>query len=156
MLPDDEVKPTTMDLPTNVDHSWRTLVVVALLGDEELTDEKLNAGAIGYILQAANRTELMLTVEDLRNGRRPSTVARRVTVQLRPECCGAKDHRLSPRELDVLRALVDGLSYKMIAKELHISFETVRTHMKCIYQKMDVNNNIAAVAKAIHEGLVAA
>ena len=132
------------------------VVVVALLGDEELTDERLNAGAVGYILQAANQADLMLTVEDLRNGRCPSTEVRRVTVQLRPECAAAKDHRLSPRELDVLRALVDGLSYKMIAAELRISFETVRSHMKGIYQKMNVNNNTAAVAKAIHEGLVAA
>lgn len=145
-----------MVIPTPVDRTQRTLVVVAVLGDEELTDEKLNAGTVGYILQGDNQADLMRMVEDLRNGRRPSTEARRVQVQLRPECCGAKDHRLSPRELDVLRALVDGLSYKMIAAELRISFETVRSHMKCIYQKMDVNNNIAAVAKAIHEGLVAA
>ena len=145
-----------MDRSTSVDHTKRTFVVVAVLGDEELTDEKLNAGTIGYILQGDSQEDLIRTVEDLRNGRHPSTDARRVTVQLRPECAAAKGHRLSPRELDVLRALVDGLSYKMIAAELSISFETVRSHMKCIYQKMNVNNNTAAVAKAIHEGLVAA
>lgn len=132
------------------------LVVVAVLGDEELTDDRLNAGTVGYILHGENETDLMRTVEDLRNGRRPSIHARRVTVQLRPECAKAKDHRLSPRELDVLRALVDGLSYKMIAAELQISFETVRSHMKVIYQKMQVHNSTAAVAKAINEGLVAA
>ena len=145
-----------MDLRTPVDRAQRTLVVVAVLGDEELTDEKLNAGTVGYILQGHDQADLMRMVEDLRNGRRPSADARRVTVQLRPEYASAKDHRLSPREMDVLRALVDGLSYKMIAAELRISFETVRSHMKCIYQKMEVNNNTAAVAKAIHEGLVAA
>ncbi len=145
-----------MDLPTTNDRTQRTLVVVALLGDNELTDEKLNAGTVGYILQGDSQADLMRAVEDLRNGRQPSTEARRVTVQLRPECAAAKDRRLSPRELDVLRALVDGLSYKMIAAELQISFETVRSHMKVIYQKMHVNNNTAAVAKAIHEGLVAA
>ena len=145
-----------MDLPTTNDRAQRTLVVVAVLGDNELTDEKLNAGTVGYILQGDNQEDLMRTVEDLRHGRKPATGVRRVTVQLRPECAVAKEHRLSPRELDVLRALVDGLSYKMIAAELRISFETVRSHMKCIYQKMQVNNNTAAVAKAIHEGLVAA
>lgn len=144
-----------MDLP-NFDRSRHTLMVVAVLGQDDLTDEKLNAGTVGYILQGDSTAELLRTVEDLRNGRQPSTIARRVTVQLRPECAASKDHRLSPRELDVLRALVDGLSYKMIAAELRISFETVRSHMKCIYQKMNVNNNTAAVAKAIHEGLVAA
>ena len=143
-----------MELPI-VDRNPRTIMVLAVLGNDDLTDEKLNAGTVGYILHGDSPEDLMRTVEELRCGRRPSTDARRVTVQLRPECAANKDHRLSPRELDVLRALVDGLSYKMIAAELHISFETVRTHMKGIYQKMNVNNNTAAVAKAIHEGFFA-
>ncbi|MGV9014031.1 MAG: response regulator transcription factor [Flavobacteriales bacterium] len=143
-----------MTLPLNADRTQRTLMVVAVLGKDDLTDEQLNTGTFGYILQGDSPEDLMRTVEDLRSGRRPSTDARRVTVQLRPECASSKDHRLSPRELDVLRALVDGLSYKMIAAELRISFETVRSHMKCIYQKMNVNNNTAAVAKAIHEGML--
>ncbi|MBK9422243.1 MAG: response regulator transcription factor [Flavobacteriales bacterium] len=145
-----------MDLPLNADRTQRTLMVVAVLGKDDLTDEQLNAGTFGYVLQGDSPEDLMRTVADLRSGRRPSTDARRVIVQLRPECAAARDHRLSPRELDVLRALVHGLSYKMIAAELHISFETVRTHMKCIYLKMNVNNNTAAVAKAIHEGIFAA
>ena len=140
----------------NVDRTQRAFMVVAVLGNDDLTNEKLNAGTVGYILHGDSPEDLMRTVEDLRSGRRPSSDARRVTVQLRPECAATKDHRLSPRELDVLHALVDGLSYKMIAAELHISFETVRTHMKGIYQKMNVNNNTAAVAKAIHEGFFAA
>ena len=145
-----------MDHSANADRTQRTLVVVAFMGDEAFTDTQLNAGTLGYILQGHSQEDLMRTVEDLRNGRKPCSDARRVTVQLRPACAGAKDPRLSPRELDVLRALVEGLSYKMIAAELRISFETVRSHMKVIYQKMQVNNNTAAVAKAIHEGLVAA
>lgn len=143
-----------MDLSTYADHTQRTLVVVAVLGDEELTDEKLNVGTVGYILPGDCPADLMRTVEELRNGGQPSTGARRVTVQLLPECAIAKEHRLSPRELDVLRALVDGLSYKMIAAELHISFETVRSHMKRIYEKLKVNNNTAAVAMALREGML--
>lgn len=144
-----------MDLPTNVDHAQRMLVVVAVMGNDDLTDEKLNTGTIGYILHGDDPADLMRTVEGLRKGQPPPTSsARRVTVQLRPECAATKGHRLSPRELDVLRALVDGLSYKMIAAELRISFETVRSHMKMIYQKMNVNNNTAAVAKAIQNGML--
>jgi DNA-binding NarL/FixJ family response regulator len=121
----------------------RKLVVIAVLGDEELSDEKLHVGTIGFILPGDDQAGLMRTLEDLR-----------VNVQLRPECACASGHQLSPRELDVLRALVDGMSNKMIAAELRISFETVRSHMKCIYQKLKVNNNTAAVAKAIHEGML--
>jgi len=139
-----------MDLSSVVARTQRTLVVVALLGEEELTDEKLNAGTVGYILQGDSTIDLMRTMDDLRNGRQPSTsTARRVTVQLREEDAPTKPHRLSPRELDVLRALVDGLSYKMIAAELSISFETVRSHIKRIYEKLEVHNNTEAVAKTI-------
>lgn len=133
----------------------RTQVFVAVLGVPELTENELNLGAIGYILPDDDQADLMRILEDLRNGRQPSAEARRVNVHLLADCKNVTEHRLSPREMDVLRALVDGLSNKMIAAELHISFETVRSHMKCIYQKMKVNNNTAAVAKAIHSGLVA-
>ena len=134
----------------------RTQVFVAVLGVQGLTENDLNLGTIGYMLPDDDQADLIRTLEDLRNGRQPPAEARRVNVQLLSDCADPKDHRLSPRELDVLRALVDGLSNKMIAAELHISFETVRSHMKCIYQKMKVNNNTAAVAKAIHSGLVTA
>ncbi len=135
----------------------RTLIVLAVLGHGELTDEQLQTGSVGYIVEGDSPAELMGLVEDLRNGLVPATSpSRRVTVQLRPEGSPAQDHRLTNRELEVLRALVEGLSYKMIAVELSISFETVRSHVKVIYKKMKVNNNTAAVAKAIHCGLVAA
>ena len=147
-------KAIIMELPPNTVDTQRTLMVFAMLGSDDLTDQQLNAGAVGYILHGDSPEDLLRTMDDLRNGRQPSAEARRVTVQLLPECTSPKQDRLSPRELDVLRGLVDGLSYKMIAAELRISFETVRSHMKCIYQKMKVNNNTAAVAKAIHQGML--
>lgn len=131
-----------------------THVFVAVFGAHEFIDANFQLGAIGYILPGNDRAYLIRTLDDLRNGRQPSAEARRVNVQMLRENCCSKERRLSPRELDVLRALVDGLSYKMIAVELRISFETVRSHIKCIYQKMDVNNNTAAVAKAIQEGML--
>ncbi|MEO7079981.1 MAG: response regulator transcription factor [Flavobacteriales bacterium] len=159
MLPDKDVKPTIMasfTLPSGVTGS-RTLIVLAMLGSAELTDDQLQAGSVGYIVEGNSPTELMGLVEELRKGHEPANCsARRVTVQLRPEEIPAEVHRLTRREIEVLRALVDGLSYKMIAVELSISFETVRSHVKVIYRKMNVNNNTAAVAKAIHCGLVAA
>ena len=56
---------------------------------------------------------------------------------------------LGAREKDVLQALVDGLSYKMIADRLGISFETVRSHIKNIYEKLHVHNSAEAVAKTL-------
>lgn len=60
---------------------------------------------------------------------------------------------LSPREKEVLNALVEGLRYKMIAHHLSISFETMRTHIKRIYETLAVHNNTEAVAKALRYGL---
>ena len=61
---------------------------------------------------------------------------------------------LTFREKDVLRALVEGLSYKMIADKLCISFETVRSHIKRIYDKLQVHNSAEAVAKALNGRLL--
>ncbi|MCB0773428.1 MAG: response regulator transcription factor [Flavobacteriales bacterium] len=110
---------------------------------------------VGYVLPMEDSGSIARALEDLHEGRLPST-GRKVRVVLRPEKENASAGRLSPRESEVLHALVEGLSYKMIADRLDIGFETVRTHVKAIYSKMEVSNNTAAVAKAIHWGLVAA
>jgi len=66
----------------------------------------------------------------------------------------AVDYGLTPREKDVLSAIVRGLTYKMVGSELNISPETVRGHVKNIYRKLMVNSQSQAVAKAIHLHLV--
>ena len=64
------------------------------------------------------------------------------------------DYQLTPREKEVLTCLVNGQSYKMIASDLHISYETVRSHVKKIYEKLHVASLTEVVAKAIHQRLV--
>ena len=64
-----------------------------------------------------------------------------------------KDYHLSAREKEVLGLLVDGLSYKMIAAKLNITYDTVRAHMKKIYEKLHVASMTEAVAKAINQKL---
>jgi RNA polymerase sigma factor (sigma-70 family) len=66
----------------------------------------------------------------------------------------APDYRLTPREKEVLACIVNGLSYKMIADQLHISYETVRSHVKKIYEKLHVASLTEAVAKAINQRIV--
>ena len=61
---------------------------------------------------------------------------------------------LTQKEKDVLTQLVEGKSFKMIADQLNISYETVRSHMKNIYSKLHVHSNTEAVIKAIKEKLV--
>ncbi len=73
------------------------------------------------------------------------------SVELMPE---SSDYGLSKRELEVLEHLVQGNSYKMIAEALQISYNTVNSHMKKIYEKLHVNSVGEAVSKAITERIV--
>ena len=81
-------------------------------------------------------------------------IARRVLELFRqttsPVPCN--DSSLTPREMDILNALVDGGSYKMIAEREFISIETVRTHIRAIYQKLQVNTKTDAVLKYLGKG----
>lgn len=132
----------------------RTSLVLLTVAPDE-TGGLPQSGRSGYVLDLSDPERIMRVVDALRNGATPEQGAlRRVRVTVHAEECHT--HGLSPRELEVLGALTEGLSYKMIADRLAIRYETVRSHMKGIYAKMGVNNNTAAVAKAINGGLVAA
>ena len=61
---------------------------------------------------------------------------------------------LSAREQEILSALTKGMSYKMIAEEIKIGIDTVRFHIKNIYQKLHVHSNTEAVSRALKEGLI--
>ena len=65
-----------------------------------------------------------------------------------------EDYNLSDREKQVLQFLVEGYSYKMIANEMFIAIDTVRSHIKKIYEKLHVNSKSEAVAKAFKDKLV--
>ena len=65
-----------------------------------------------------------------------------------------EDYNLSDREKQVLSLLVNGYSYKMIAAEMNISIDTVRSHIKKIYEKLHVNSKSEAVAKAFKDKIV--
>jgi DNA-binding NarL/FixJ family response regulator len=65
-----------------------------------------------------------------------------------------EDYNLSDREKQVLQFLVEGYSYKMIANEMFIAIDTVRSHIKKIYEKLHVNSKSEAVAKAFKDKIV--
>ncbi len=115
------------------------------------------ARAEGVMLRANTTGSILRAIEEQRNGCDPEeAMGMPVRVTLHEQADRAQDMGLTRREREVLCALAKGMSYKMIADTLGISFETVRSHLKGVYLKMSVNNNTAAVAKAIHFGLVAA
>lgn len=75
-------------------------------------------------------------------------------LQQASELPATNPYHLSPRELQTLTQLVAGLSYKQVAAQMHVGYETVRGYVKSLYKKMGVGTNTEAVAKAIKEKLV--
>lgn len=126
--------------------------------DEDKVFAAVLAGADGYLLKQTAPDRFMEALRDVAAGGSPMspTVARKVLTffNKRAQILAAREFDLSERELDVLRALVDGLTYKMVAAKLSISYSTVNSHVTRIYEKLHVKSVSAAVSLALREGLV--
>lgn len=129
--------------------------------DDDRVFDSICAGASGYILKNHLNTKLVDAIKELQYGGSPMSpsIARKVLnkLQATPQPAGktiSEDYQLTPREKDVLACIVNGLSYKMIGSELHISYETVRSHVKKIYEKLHVASLTEMVAKAINQKIV--
>ncbi|MBC7867901.1 MAG: response regulator transcription factor [Gloeobacteraceae cyanobacterium ES-bin-316] len=129
--------------------------------DDDRVFDSICAGASGYILKNFLNTRLVDSIKELQFGGSPMSpsIARKVlnkmqsvSAIIKPE--EAPDYNLTPREKEVLTCLVSGLSYKMIGADLNISYETVRSHVKKIYEKLHVASLTEVVAKAIHQRIV--
>lgn len=119
--------------------------------------DALRAGATGYLLKKSSAIKIIESVTELANGGSPMSgeIARKVLEFFtQPEFDKNNQYALSERELDILKYLVKGDSYKMIGDHCNISIGTVRCHINSIYRKLHVNSKSEAVIKAIKERLV--
>lgn len=117
------------------------------------------AGASGYILKTTSLTGYLDALNDVRSGGSPMTpgIARRVLELFRlhaPPIAKETDYALTIKEKEVLQHLVAGKSYKMIAGDMVVSLETIKSHIGHIYQKLQVNSNTEAVAIALRNRLI--
>lgn len=112
--------------------------------------EALKAGATSYILKNTPPEKIMEAIEDLYKGGSPisSQIARKIidVFQIKQNA-NESFQQLSRREQEMLEQLSKGFRYKEIADKLFISIETVRTHIRNIYEKLQVNNRIEALKK---------
>jgi DNA-binding NarL/FixJ family response regulator len=133
------------------------ILMLTVFDDNENVFQAICDGANGYLLKSTPPEKLLDAIREAHDGGAPMTpsIARQV---LRLFAEPYKEKRsmgqLTAREHDVLTLLVRGFSYKMIAAELHLSPETVHTHIKNIYSKLHVNSKSEAVAKALHNKIV--
>ena len=132
-------------------HPACDVLVVTIFGDEESILGALEAGARGYILKGALEHDIAGDIRHLRNGGSPLSpvIARQVLKRLVPErAAPVSDGLLTPRETEILDAIARGFSYAETAGLLHISVQTVHTHLKNIYKKLAVHSKTEAVFEA--------
>ncbi len=122
-------------------------------GDRALLTEALDAGVAGFVLKEAPLEDLLRALETVAAGGRyvdPVLAGALAVASVAPDA-----PQLTPRERDVLRHLANGLSNEEIGKELYISPETVRTHIRKAMDKLGAETRTQAVATALRHGLIA-
>jgi len=134
------------------------IIMQTVFEDEEKIFEAIHAGAHGYFLKKPHPNKLIEGIRDVLEGGAPmtSSVARKVLEMFQHQSSNtnANHFDLTTREVEILSMLTKGMSYKMIAEECNISFHTVNSHLKKIYEKLHVHSATEAVAKAIDQRLV--
>jgi len=126
------------------------VMMLTVYEDTENIFNALAAGATGYMLKRTPREELLDAIREVHRGGSPMTthIARKVVQSfLRPASTPGPTEDLSPREKEVLDCLAQGFLYKEIADKLGISYETVHTYIRRIYEKLQVRTRTEAVAK---------
>ena len=116
-------------------------------------------GASGYLLKNTPSIKIVEAIKEVFEGGAPMTpaIAKKVLHIFRSHSTAIipeKDYNLSAREKEVLACLIKGKSLKMVGEELYISYDTVRTHIKHIYEKLHVFSMTEAVVKVINEKLL--
>lgn len=139
-------------------HADVKIIMQTVFEEDEKIFACIRAGADGYILKKTPPHDLLKGIVEVMEGGAPMTpsVARQVL-----RLCSEPGHHkesdtfdLTNREIEILSLLVKGLSYKMIADKCSVSLATVSTHIRHIYEKLQVQSGTEAVAKAIQNKIV--
>jgi DNA-binding NarL/FixJ family response regulator len=128
-------------------------IMLTVYGDNERLFRSLMAGASGYLLKTTPSPKLLTAIHEVHSGGSPMTpqIARRVVQYFRTATQPGSDiEKLTPRERDILDQLSQGFLYKEIVTNLGMSLDTVRTHIRNIYDKLHVHSRTEAVVKYLH------
>lgn len=138
------------------------VLMLTVYADQELLHKAVKSGAVGYVLKDISPEDLVRAIRSVHNGK--STInpelARKMVELLRDAGQISKTaavrrlHGLTEREVDVLTLVAQGLGDKEIALKLYLSESTVKTHLRAVYQRLNVRNRAQAAAFAVEHGLV--
>jgi DNA-binding NarL/FixJ family response regulator len=132
-----------------------SVIMYTVFEDDEKLFQCLCAGANGYLLKKTPPAKLFDAIQEVLEGGAPMSpsIAQKVLSTFRKKE-SSNTYNLTPREIEVLQWLVKGYSIKLIAAEMNLAFDTIRSHLKNIYQKLHVNCGKEAIAKALGERIV--
>jgi len=133
------------------------ILILTIHGEDHHVFDALCAGACGYLLKDVEPARLIGAVRELHAGGAPMSpeVARRVVLMFQKFAPPRTEQdQLTEREMDVLRLLAEGHSYKTTADKLSLSLDTVRFHVRNIYEQLHVHSKSEAVTKALKSGWI--
>src|SRR4030066_902600 len=127
------------------------IIMLTVHNDPHKIFQSLCAGASGYLLKTTPMTEIKKCIEELSSGGAPMSpqIARRVIEYFQKVKEEKIPSQLTEKEKEIVLDLVDGLSYKMIADKQNITIETVRTHIKHVYNKLHVHCKADVIRKSL-------
>jgi DNA-binding NarL/FixJ family response regulator len=125
------------------------VLILTIFDDDEQVFNAVRAGATGYLLKKTPPARILDAIREVYEGGAPMSpeIARRVLSSMHPGPATRDLELLTPRELEVLKLLAAGNSYKMIAGDINVGLETVRTHIRRIYEKLHVHSVTEAIGK---------
>jgi DNA-binding NarL/FixJ family response regulator len=130
------------------------VLMLTMYEDDEKVFQSLVAGANGYLVKRTSPADLLKAIEEVHSGASPMSgkIARTVVEYFQKlQTVAPQQEYLSKREEEILALLVKGYRYKEIADALSIGFETVRSHLKNIYDKLHVHSRTEAVVKYLRK-----
>lgn len=133
------------------------ILMLTVFDDNKNVFEAISNGANGYVLKKTPPAKLLEYIQEAQSGGAPMTSSIATQVLKMFSAINyekGEDYNLSDREKEVLSLLVNGYSYKMVSAEMFIAIDTVRSHIKKIYEKLHVNSKSEAVAKAFKDKII--
>lgn len=126
------------------------VLMLTVFDDDEKVFAAICAGASGYLLKKSSNEKILEAIQDVYHGGSPmtSSIARKVLRYFPAQTARADElNKLTQQEMNVLQLLSKGNSYKMVATELNISIDTVRTYIRRMYEKLQVHSVTGAIGK---------
>ncbi len=127
------------------------IIMLTVFDDANRIFQAISSGASGYLLKNTSLEKIKESVIEVYNGgaQMSSSIARKVFNYFNANVSKESEYNLTNKEKEIVAQIVDGLSYKMIASNLGNSIETIKTHAKNIYKKLQVNSKAEVIAKSL-------